>query len=140
MQGLGGISRAIRRLSSGWRCWRGLGVEILHAHWQAFGTPRAGGGVEDAGARRATLLAGARPAQSPMSERVAVTADQESITIVAIGASPAAVADIANIGIAHAVLERRAARQIESLGRRVGFVLHAIIGMKSGEMNRHLGS
>ncbi|MFP6717259.1 MAG: hypothetical protein VCB82_07150, partial [Alphaproteobacteria bacterium] len=71
-------------MSSGWRCWRGLGVEILHTHRQAFGSPRAGDGVEDAGARRAALLARARLAQSPIGERVAVAADQESIAIVAI--------------------------------------------------------
>ena len=105
------ISRTIRRLGSGWCDWRDLGVEIPHAHRQAFGPPRAGDGVEDAGARRAALLARARLAQSPIGERVAVAADQESIAIVAICASPAAIADRIELGWAHAVPARRAARR-----------------------------
>src|ERR1700704_3821774 len=80
----------------------------------------------------------ARVVQTPAAERVPIAFDETGAALMAIGALPSDIVNIADIGVANALLHGDAARHGQCRLRRARFVEHAIIRVESGEVQGHV--
>jgi hypothetical protein len=139
-QSVGRRSRRARRLTAGGQDGPPCIIEWWHGYGLAAPAPASVPGVEHAGAGRAAVDAVAVRGEIPLREIVPVAADEGRAAAVAIGALARAIVDIAGIDVTQTRFHRDAPRRLQRRRRRRRRVRHLPVGMKGGEVQRHVGA
>src|SRR5262249_5322223 len=118
---------------------RGTACDRFDHHALAALTPAAVAVLEHTGAWCSTVSARTIRGQMPSAELVPVASDQQRLAAVAIGALAFRVANVAGADVTQTGLDADAARHAQRRWRRRRLVAHLPVGMKGGEVQRHVG-